>query len=245
MDAGATRGPHRPVPQDHLPVGGKDQRADTGDAQGHDDGAGVGVVIPDHILEERRARARHRMESLYWSNPDVYRAAFIELRLAKKLAGTCLDCSAPALEDNERCKKHRDSNRASHETYRARRRAESRAALIAKKAAERREIRDYVPMDQIVNLPRVRVLRAARRLEWFSQLEMFKLLGGGTESQREVIAQTICRAAKAWLLERRPCSGFAGGGAKWDYRITAAGVADLEAVLSGRNRRVLSGKRAA
>lgn len=54
--------------------------------------------------ERSRTAAQHRRESIYWSNPEVFRAEMTERRLAKKVRGVCIDCPAPCLDDNVRCK---------------------------------------------------------------------------------------------------------------------------------------------
>ena len=178
---------------------------------------------------------RHTKLSLYWSNHDVYREAMRQRRLEKKIAGQCRDCPADSLEDNVRCAECREKDLASKHGKRPRRTADA-------------ELAAYQPLDEVIDLTRVRVLRAARYLEWFATQDLNEQLEVSDETARNSITQAVIRLARAGMLERRLTSGGAGIRARsslYEYRITPAGIADLEAVLSGSRVVRINHRRAA
>ena len=83
----------------------------------------------------------------------------------------------------------------------------------------------YVPLDEILGMPRVRVLRALRHFEWVTLEELFLsmgLLSNSSHEWRNLVA-SLCRAYKAGQVKRR---GKANG--HCHYRITAVGRAELK-----------------
>lgn len=168
------------------------------------------------------------MASLYWSNREVFVERNRARKLAKKLAGVCLDCPAPALEDNLRCGVCRERDLANRRVS-ARQTAQDESAAIAA----------YVPVDEVVDLARVRVLRAARHLDWFESGALLVELGYEDERHRNTLTAAITRLAKSGGFERRlsqELRGMRASGGKYEYRITAAGVAELDAILGGKVR---------
>lgn len=181
----------------------------------------------------------HARASLYWSQPDVARAYLVDYRKAKTEEGTCRRCPKIAEPSRTLCKACGKRDRKA-----------ARKRMRKLRALRRREDRAYVPLDAIVDLARVRVLRLTRRLDWFSSYELNELLGNVDEKQRNTGAQLLGRLTKAGLFERRDgdgrLEGLRGVGSTLEYRITAAGIAEVDAILSGKNRRVLGAtKRAA
>jgi hypothetical protein len=173
------------------------------------------------------ARTRHRAASLYWSNPEVLRAALGERRLSKKVRGLCYECPAPALDDNVRCAVCRDKSNA--------RRRVGKAGKVSS-IEERREIAEYRPLDEQSGLTRVRVLRGMRRLDWIAPNDFAESIGCVDATERNTVSAMMRRLVGTGLLERRDVQGPAGIrglGSLYDYRITAAGCAEFDAIARG------------
>lgn len=178
----------------------------------------------------------HLRLSLYWSNLDVAKAIAADRRQNKKLDGLCQDCPAPSLPDCTRCAVCRVKNNATS-TVRARRRNRALA----------REVAAYRPLDEVIDLTRVRVLRALVRLEWVSCSDLIDTLGGVDDTMRNTISQQLTRLAKSGHVEKRripPLTG-SGYGAQWEYQIAQKGRANLDEIMRGGGRKFLAGKRAA
>jgi hypothetical protein len=92
---------------------------------GLDNLGGWACLLCPECRDERRARdrvyqasergkkkARDNARIRYTSDLDRSRAKVREIRLAKKLSGTCHECSQPALDDNGMCELHREKARA-------------------------------------------------------------------------------------------------------------------------------------
>lgn len=185
-------------------------------------------------LKIRRALQRHRMESLYWSNPDIYRSKATDRRLLKKINGICQDCPKPCLEDNIRCKRCRDRDRLASRRWDAKRRAQE-----AKRDAL------YIPVDVVIDLTRVRVLRAGVRLDWFSASELNEALGYFDNREKNNLTQMLGRLTRAGRFERRDSQAIHNSGSQWEYCITQAGRDELAAVLRGDRRVAIAAGRAA
>lgn len=184
---------------------------------------------------EREVRLQ-RTASLRLSNPEATRADQRARRAVKRANGMCLDCPRPSLEGAVRCKRCRDANRVW-----------ARESSERRRKRERLEIETYRPLDEIIDLTRVRVLRAAKPLEWFTCAQMFDALGGGNDTQRNTVAQMLTRLGKQGRLDRQriPKMFSTGYGTQWEYQITQAGRDELAAILSGERRITFSGRRAA
>lgn len=181
--------------------------------------------------DAKLAKARHYAASLYWSNQDYFRALAAERRLQTKLAGKCVDCPEPCLEDNARCAFCRDAYAAS------------------RRARGQEEEAPLAPVREVTDLTRVRVLRAARFLDWFSTQEFTtEILEIHDATMRNTITVMIKRLVRAGLIERSEVPIVAGirqSGSQYQYRITPAGRAELDGILGGDvdARRFTAGRR--
>jgi hypothetical protein len=88
---------------------------------------------------------------------------------------------------------------------------------------------DYRPIDEVLESPPVRILRALRHFDGISCFDLFEIIGvprhnGGTDALRDAHTQALCRLNKAGLIERMRFSGMLvrGEGFNW-YRVTEAG----------------------
>lgn len=103
----------------------------------------------------------------------------------------------------------------------------------------------YVPLDQILEQPSTRLLRALRRFDWVQPADLYDAAGfpdyidETVNPERNAAAAALSRLVKQGHVERgrRQVGGY-------PHRITASGVALLEQLLRGvtertrRNRRV-------
>lgn len=88
----------------------------------------------------------------------------------------------------------------------------------------------YVPIDELLERPRVRILRALRRFDWITAIDLADVLDLPTEKgARDSFASMLGRLVRIGQVERRGVRPF-------DYRITKEGRADLEAVLAGERQ---------
>lgn len=177
-----------------------------------------------HPEQERDARI-HRQESLRWSNPEVFRADDKARRRYKIANGLCKECPRIAEEGKTMC-----TRCLGRQVERCRRQRERLYKL------EQREVKAYAPLDEITDLNRVRVLRGARRLDWFDFADLREALGcHDSESvEANTLVVVLTRMFRGGLFERRETKVLRSAGARYDYRITPAGIAYLDAVLGGR-----------
>lgn len=170
------------------------------------------------------------------SNPDAFRVQTVERRAYKARNGICIDCPEIARDGKSRCERCNRKHLKRSAKYRSRKARE-----------ERREIAEYRPLAEVVDLTRVRVLRALNRLEWASCSDIIDTLGGVDDTMRNTISQQLTRLARSGHLDRRripPLQG-SGYGAQWEYRITQAGRANLDEIIRGGGRKYITGRRAA
>ncbi|HET9063753.1 MAG TPA: hypothetical protein VFO62_10730 [Candidatus Binatia bacterium] len=185
---------------------------------------------------ERIALMReHRRYSLMLSNPGI-RGEEASVRYRMKVDnGMCASCPRVAENGKRYCHRCHKRRLISWRRYRRKKRREERAALRA-----------YVPLDQVVDLTRVRILLAARSLDWFSTYEINRELGATDAHVRNTVTQMLRRLANAGALERRECVGDVGlraSGGQYEYRITMAGRTEVVDVLGGRRRPSFAGRR--
>lgn len=97
-----------------------------------------------------------------------------------------------------------------------------------------RELRAYRPVDEIANQTRVQVLSALYRLthdgEWADSREIFlaaRLDDDGHSTERNTAAVALGRFVVLGLAERR------GARCAFDYRVTAAGRAEVRRYRAG------------
>lgn len=164
----------------------------------------------------------HTQASLYWSNRDVFAERLKARRLYKAANGICRECPDVAEEGHTKCTKHRKRDA---------RKARERDARRRK--AEKRELARYRPLDEIIDLTRIRVLRAARMLEWFTTFEINDDLGNHDERARNTTTQMVVRLARQGVLERDVNAMGDRRGSPWRYRITEKGRTEVDAVLRG------------
>lgn len=103
---------------------------------------------------------------------------------------------------------------------------------------------DYTPLDEVLASPLVRLLRGLRRFGWIEVGELFDVLGAPEdhhEPERAALSKALSRAVAVGLIERMACRAFIatpgrpnGRDHNW-YRITAAGLAELERRLAVDN----------
>lgn len=116
------------------------------------------------------------------------------------------------------------------------RRAKEERIAAAKEAlaARKREVRRYVPVDELVAATRVRVLRGLSRMDWTTAGDLFLALEIDEDSQsleRDRYAQTLSRLSRAGALVERRESAALFGGEQYEYRITERGRAELEKAI--------------
>jgi hypothetical protein len=174
-----------------------------------------------------REQRLHRIESIRLSNPELYRADLKARRCQKKNNGICVDCPRIAVEGRVRCRRCLDLN----VVY----------AMRTKKRRKRQEeieIAAYRPLDAVIDLTRVRLLRAARWLNWFATQELTEMLGPKDGRERNTLTQALSRMARTGEFQRRKTLhgllGMTGGGSPYEYRITQRGIDEIDALLRGR-----------
>ncbi len=187
----------------------------------------------------RRARGEARRER-YAANRDVIAAAVRERYLANKIAGRCVRCSAPALDDSVRCGPCRDLSRArARETQRR-----ARARRLGRAVTDRpvidlaafRKRRSPSPRQRPVPVPDVpliepsmrdRLLLVLRWQDWIATVELGDLLALDAK-ERNNASVSLRRLVRDGAAETRTVGGVR------EYRITAAGRQEADQM---RNRR--------
>ncbi len=82
----------------------------------------------------------------------------------------------------------------------------------------------YVPLDELLERPRVRILRTLQRHDWMTTYELCELLNV-PEHERNTFGSMVNRLARLGLIDRRGARSF-------EYRINAAGRGDLIELLA-------------
>jgi len=106
----------------------------------------------------------------------------------------------------------------------------------------------YVPIDDIVQMPKVRVLRAIRHMGWVEAPDLYEAMDLDDDRRIRSRHHTgLSRAVAAGHVERRVCTQRRtdGNGNRlievFEYRITQAGRDALRAVLADYDRRLGEG----
>ena len=107
-----------------------------------------------------------------------------------------------------------------------------------------REIRAYVPLECVLEHPRIRILRLLSRMDWLSGFEITELLGAQWSPQvRNAYASHLVRMRKAGLLIARAPKPYVRGesthdayGGGPDYRISPRAKADLPKLIARASR---------
>ena len=103
-------------------------------------------------------------------------------------------------------------------------------------AKNRRDPGDlYVPLDEVLAKPRIRILRQLRHHDWTIAVELLDLIGTTSASERNRYACVLGSAVVAGLVERRDRFGT------FEYRITQAGRAALRAAFDSYEQRLGEG----
>lgn len=168
-----------------------------------------------------------------------------DLRTAKKLARICIDCTEPCLDDNLRCRLHRDAAQTRvRESWRrlhgsdAIREIAAVAHPIGRPAGPRRPMLRaptepaLPPIVAPEDAATTRVLRALRWLEWPGLAELIDavagLTNGGDSGAYNAWTQVVVRAVRrGWVEARGPTGGR-------DYALTASGRVQLDRVCGAR-----------
>lgn len=96
------------------------------------------------------------------------------------------------------------------------------------------DARKYEPFDEVLNHPRIRMLRLLTRHDWLSACELKELLGALYDARvSNLYSAQLCRLARAGLVTTRPGLGhYAGGARMCDYAITDLGRRELPELLA-------------
>lgn len=102
-----------------------------------------------------------------------------------------------------------------------------------------RDVKRYIPLDGLLDAPRIRILRLLSRFDWLSGHEIAELLGAQWSTQiRNTYATHLSRMRKAGLLIARAPRPYVRGesthdayGGGPDYRISPAARADLPRII--------------
>lgn len=82
---------------------------------------------------------------------------------------------------------------------------------------------------------RLAMFRAVRYVGWFSVHDLNDWLGHEDAQRRNATAQMASRLVGHGMLERRTVEEFQGG-SRYQYRITPAGIADINRMAMGEPR---------
>lgn len=186
-------------------------------------------------IEKVRERERNQSREYRKARAEQIAAKVRAVRAERKLAGLCLTCGQPAIEDDNECKRHRDLRRKRGREYLRRkreglppppRRVRTKRTRSPRVNRGVRDVLAYIPLDERLDTPRIRILRAMRWLEWTSVRDLFDLLGVAylAEDQREWEAHMaqMSRMVKRGELERR------GKLNAYEYKLTDKGRAESD-----------------
>jgi DNA-binding MarR family transcriptional regulator len=88
----------------------------------------------------------------------------------------------------------------------------------------------YIPIDELLQRPDIRALRALRWFDWVTAEEIGDTLGlppPDESPQRNTLVAAITRLVNRGEIQRRPAP-HGSHGARFEYRITAKGRARVE-----------------
>lgn len=190
--------------------------------------------IAKHPAKMRKIRQRWRR-----NNRKHLRRAQKRFYDQHKADGLCTKCTEPALDNHNCCAKHAHKRRL--ETKHSKRRRSKNPETRRRARPRKRRLQTWTKQTElhpsiirlemrpteILESMRYRILSAIRWRDWSQLAEIIEAAEIGTwETDRkryDCAQQMIGRLAKAGRLERRPFfSNF------FEYRITAAGIAELE-----------------
>lgn len=84
----------------------------------------------------------------------------------------------------------------------------------------------YLPLDELLELPRVRVLRVLQRRDWSSMREILDHLNENDPATWQAFNSALIRHVKSGSVDRRGTIG------SYEYRITQAGREELRRILA-------------
>jgi hypothetical protein len=187
---------------------------------------------PERAAESANAWLRRHPEHVRARNRASYQA--------RKLAGICVHCTQPALDESVYCEKHRDAKRTS--SLNVWRRKNGKAAPPPKphavgwskqrkpmrRARQLNASRETEPMRVLESL-RFRLLSALQRMEWPMASEIFeaaRVCIDGESREYDSAIHMLTRFVREGKAERRNVNGH------YEYRITEAGKAAVEDALA-------------
>ena len=124
-----------------------------------------------------------------------------------------------------RCRECFNVNRAKHRS------AQRRTANGGREPGDK-----YVPIEQILDVPRIRILRALRWFDWATTETLFDVLDVPTsKAERDRFAVTLSRASRSGDIEKRRTFG------PCEFRTTAAGLATIQRACADYDQRLGEG----
>lgn len=187
----------------------------------------VDLTDDEGVLCDVCAQAKAESNRPYWraaSTRKRHNERQRRDRAARIAARVCVRCPKPTNGERSLC----DGHAADQSARDARRREMKRQGITPITSAKPRK--KYIPLDELLESPKIRLLRAIRTFEWAMSSHLMNHLSvpSRTEDKRvhDVYSQHLARLCANGLVERR------GLPPNSEYRITAAGRAELEAVYA-------------
>lgn len=144
-------------------------------------------------------------------------------RLKRKASGSCRWCSSPPALGRALCERHLVEARANNRAYNARKK---QGVIVL--ATAKREREAYVPLDEQMSAPRVRILRGLRFADWPHARDLFAQLDVHYPSaEYGSHERALSRLVRAGLVEARGKRG------DWTYSLTAEGRAEADRIRRG------------
>jgi hypothetical protein len=175
------------------------------------------------------------------ANAERARARRKAIWLEKKIAGICVRCKQPALEDSIECAAHRERSREyGRNSYRLRKGSKEIRKLARRKRkpggrqrivdissrrpSSRIDVVAHRPADAILHQRKIRLLAQLRFMEWPNVGDLFDALGVPKDADDgttyDAWLQTLVRAVRDGFVEVRRI-----GRMQRDYNITDKGLA--------------------
>lgn len=144
----------------------------------------------------------------------VYLARRREAAIARGDCDRC--CTRPRLLDHAQCAKCIEKRRT-------------------RERAQVEQQNEYVPLDEILERPRVRILRQLRHHDWTTPVELLDVLDVPGKSERNRYGAALAGAVTCGLIERRDLYSTA------EYRITMRGREFLRREINSYEQRLGEG----
>jgi hypothetical protein len=190
---------------------------------------GVDLADGEGVCCDICAKAKAKSNSRYWRSAK-HRKRHNERqrrdRAARIAAQLCVRCPKPTNGQRVLC----DSHAADQSARDARRRAMAKQGITPITSARKPRQPKYIPLDELLDSPKVRLLRAIRTFEWAMSAHLMEYLGvpSKVEDKRvhDVYSQHLARLVHGGLVERRGLKPMC------QYRITSAGRNELERIYA-------------